>query len=427
MKLKLFSLPGKRPWDRLKLQEHPESLTDRKKTIINLQWVVVIATSYLCLFRKGEVVHDPWVYGLIVLFLGSILLLTHLRSSWFTHRLFAPALVIVDTVLISLGISLNRDSPWDLYLIFFFGLSIAALGENLIQIVVGCFIISFVSVIANSFSAGGLPALDADSLLRIPFIFGVSILYGHLAEQVKKEKGRAKKLQETEQLKRQLVSALAHDIKNPLGVIGGYADILETELREPPSRNGQLEAVQRIQDNTQRIVKLVTGFLDASRVEAGKVELTPEAVQLNHLIREVGIQQMGDLRKKEISLEMDLDEPLPDILGDEAQMERVLWNLVGNAIKFTPVGGSIKVSSRAEGDHVSISVKDTGVGIPEEELSHLFKEFKRLKGTGNIEGTGLGLFIVKTIVEAHGGTIHAESKPEEGSNFIIRIPAGQEP
>lgn len=406
-------------------QDSLEFPPDRKKTIINLQWVVVIATSYLCLFRGGEVLTDSFVYGLIILFLVSIPVLMYLPDHVFVHRLFAPVLVIADTILISIGISLNRESPWDLYLIFFFGLAIAALGENLIQIVVGCFIISIVSVLSGSFSASGFFDLDSDSLLRIPFIFGVSILYGHLAEQVKKERNRAQRVEETEHLKRQLVSALAHDIKNPLGVIGGYAGLLAEQMRSSASPDGQLDAVERIQDSTQRIVKLVTGFLDVSRAETGKLEFTPYPIQLNHLIREVGLQQMGDLRVKGISLQTDLDDELPEMMGDEAQMERVLWNLVGNAIKFTPPGGTITVSSRAKDGHVLVSVKDTGMGIPEDELPLLFTEFKRLKGTAKIEGTGLGLFIVKTIVEAHGGTIYAESRQGHGSSFVIRLPFGE--
>ena len=329
---------------------------------------------------------------------------------------------MVDTILISAAIRLNRDSPWDLFLIFFFGLFIAATGENLIKIVAGCLLISIMAVVINPFSGMNSSLLDPDSLFRIPFLFGVSILYGYLAEQARREKARAQKAEETERLKRQLVSALAHDIKNPLGIIMGYAEVVTSRLREQANGEENLEALQRIQDNAQRIVKLVTGFLDASRVEAGKLEVVQHSVQLNLLIREVGQQQMGDLRQKNLSLSVDLDDNLPEIVGDEAQFDRVLWNLLGNAVKFTPVGGKITMTSRLESDHVCISVKNTGMGIPQDELPLLFSEFRRLKGTGKVDGTGLGLFIVKTIVEAHGGTVNVESKEGEGTTFSIRFP-----
>ena len=142
--------------------------------------------------------------------------------------------------------------------------------------------------------------------------------------------------QEANRLKAQLVSALAHDIKNPLGVILGYAESIESRLGNRPETQDNLDALRRIEENAGRIVRLVTGFLDASKVESGKAEVARQPVRLNSLIREVCRQQGEDLRNKNLSLSVDLDDSLPEILGDEAQIDRVLWNLVGNAIKFTP-------------------------------------------------------------------------------------------
>ncbi|MFQ5852688.1 MAG: sensor histidine kinase [Candidatus Binatia bacterium] len=397
-------------------------MSDKKRTLITLQWVVVIVTSYFVLFSKGEVTTDPWVFLLVLLFLTSVFVLYRLPEGAFHHRFLAHTLVLVDTILISGGILLNRESPWDLFLVFFFGLFIAGVGENLIQIVVGCLILSIISVILSSLPGDIASPLESDLLIRVPFIFGVSLLYGYLAEQVKREKRRAEKAEEAEKLRRQLVSALAHDIKNPLGIIMGYAETAAARLEGRPEDNEQSEALQRIHYNAQRIVKLVMGFLDVSRVEAGKVEVAQQPLQLNRLIREVGQQQMGDLRRKDISLSVDLDEGLPEIMGDEPQLDRVLWNLLGNAVKFTPTGGTITLTSRVDNGQVCIIVKDSGVGIPEIELPHLFSEFRPLRSTARNEGTGLGLFIVKTIVEAHGGTVDAESKAGQGSTFTVRFP-----
>jgi signal transduction histidine kinase len=165
-------------------------MSAKKKILINLQWVVVIAISYFLLFREGEVIEDLRVYSLVLLFLISVLVLYRLPPAALDHRSFAYILVIVDTVLISLGILLHREWPWDLFLIFFFGLFIAGIGENLLQIVIGCLIVSIISVILSSLPSTGTSALDSDLLLRIPFIFGVSLLYGYLAQQVKQETRR---------------------------------------------------------------------------------------------------------------------------------------------------------------------------------------------------------------------------------------------
>ena len=392
-----------------------------RKTLLSLQWIVVIATSYLSLFRKGQVVEDPGVFSLIFVLLITALLLHYIPLAALTHRYFPHVLVIADTILITVGIALNRDSPWDLFLLFFFGVFIAAIGKGLTQVVMGCLIISVIFVnLATPFQ--GINFLDSNLMFRIPFMFGLSILFGYLADQVKIEQSRAEKAEGTERIKRQLVSALAHDIKNPLGIIMGYAETVAESLEGKPEGQKNMESLQRIQDNAQRIVKLVTGFLDASKAESGKLEVAQRPIQLNLLIREVGQQQMGDLRKKNLALNIDLYDNLPEIMGDQAQLDRVLWNLVGNAVKFTPTGGTITVASRLENGHVCVNVTDTGMGIPKDEVPLLFSEFRRLKGTAKVEGTGLGLFIVKTIVEAHGGKVAVESREGEGATFSIRFP-----
>lgn len=398
-----------------------EGAEDKKKTLLNLQWLVVLATSYLLLFKKAQVVEDPWAFSLIAVMFTTVFVLHRLPQSAFDHRLFAPTLAIADTLLISAAIWINREGPWDLFLIFFFCLFIAAAGENLIKVVVGCLLVATLSVLVNPFSSSNLFDLDPDLLFRIPFLFGVSILYAYLAEQARKERNRAEKAEDTESLKRQLVSALAHDIKNPLGVIMGYAETVAVGLDGPGAKE-KLEALDRIQDNAQRVVKLVTGFLEASKAEAGKISLEPKPVDINMLLREVGQQQMATLRQKEISLLVDLDSGLSTVFGDDLQLDRVFWNLVGNAIKFTPREGTVRLQSWTENGKVCVSVSDTGMGILKEEMPVLFTEFRRLKGSARVEGTGLGLFIVKTIVEAHGGTVEAESEEGKGSTFTIRLP-----
>jgi len=264
-----------------------EGISAKKNTLLPLQWVLVIVSSYFVLFSKGEAVQDPRVFSLIVACLAFMLVLYRLPSSIYDHKFFAPVLVILDTVFISLAIGLNRENPWDLFIVFYFGLFIAAIGESLLQIVAGCFIITVVSVILSSYQKG-LAAIDPEMLIRVPFIFGVSLLFGYLGEQVKNEKKRAENAEETQNLKRQLVSALAHDIKNPLGIIMFSADTVATRLEKGLNGKENTQALNAIQDSSQRIVKLVTGFLDASKVESGKMEMDPEPVKLNQLLQSVG-------------------------------------------------------------------------------------------------------------------------------------------
>jgi signal transduction histidine kinase len=398
---------------------------NKRQTVIILQWMVVIVCAYMMLFGSGEIVQDPWIYTSVAVLLTSALSLYWLPEDVFYHSRFDSFWLVLDTVLIAASIYLGKNEQWDLFLVFFLVLFLAAVGESLVRIVIGSVMINVVYIGFALLQGKQLREMGPDIFVRIPFLFGVSILYGHLIESAKSAKKRAEMLEEREHLKMDLVSALAHDIKNPLGVIMGYAETVAAWLEQREEGKENLEPLQRIQDNAQRIVKLVTGFLDASGLQTGKSDLVQHAVQLNLLIREVGTQHMGDLRKKDLDLIVDLDDSIPEIMGNEGQLDRVLWNLIGNAIKFTPRGGTVTISSRRDTSHVCVSVKDTGIGMAQEEIPLLFSQYRRLKGAQKIEGTGLGLFIVKTIIEAHKGTVRVESTQGQGSTFTIQLPLAQ--
>ena len=253
-------------------------------------------------------------------------------------------------------------------------------------------------------------------------MFGISIFYGHLASQVKREKRRTEKIEAAVRLKRQLVSALAHDIKTPLNVILGYAELLAEPSISYSTPKERLSSLECIRKNVDRITKMITDFLDVSKLETIKLDGAKDLVQMNVIAEEVVLQQMVTAREKEQILALKLDANLEPILGDFDQLQRVLWNLVSNAIKFTPTGGQITVTSAMTKKNIAIKVKDTGIGVAKDEISSLFSEFRRLDSAANIEGTGLGLFIVKTIVESHGGSVGVESEIDVGTTFTILLP-----
>jgi len=395
---------------------------NKKQMITILQWLVTIGASYLMLFNQGKIVGDARSFALIALFLIAALALYRLPEALFHHRYFDVIFLVVDTAFISAAIYQNRGGPWDLFLLYFFVLFLAAAGGGQMRVVLGFIVICLVYLGFLLREGKGLAELGADFFIRIAFLFGISILYGYLSENATKEKVRAESAETKERVKMDLVSALAHDIKNPLGVIMNYADILKDQLAGRSEDKGKIEILERVQDNAQRIVNLVTGFLEASKAEAGKLEIARGPVSVNRLLDAVARHQESDVAKKNLVISMDLDKNLPELLGDNSQLERVFWNLLGNAIKFTPAGGKITVTSRRDDGHICVSFRDTGIGIPSNELPLLFTQFKRLKGSAKIEGTGLGLFIVKTIVEAHKGTVQVESLDGQGSTFSVRVP-----
>ena len=396
-----------------------------KNAVIAVQWLVAIATSYLIFASHDWNLTQPLPALLIMVCLVSAAILRRIPDQFFEKRLVEPGLLVLDSVLIISAITILHNVPWDLLILFFFCVFIAVIGENLIQIAVGCALLSVVFLIFVSPDTATLSA-DSNSLFRVPFIFGIAISYGHLASQVKREKKRMEKLKEAAILKRQLVCALAHDIKAPLNVILGHTELLAGEYGGRSSGAEKSSSVKSVRDNIDRILNLITDFLDVSKLEALTPQFAREPVQMNTIAQDVILQHMVVAREKNLNLALDLDPNLKPTMGDDNQLQRALWNLVANAIKFTPSGGSVTVTTAMRKKKIAVQVKDSGIGIPKAEVPRLFSEFQRLNGTEHIEGTGLGLFIVKTIVEGHGGKVEVESEMDAGSTFTILLPSAKQ-
>src|SRR5439155_1593207 len=158
---------------------------------------------------------------------------------------------------------------------------------------------------------------------------------GHLASQVKREKRRVEKMEATMRLKRQFVSALAHDIKTPLNVILGHAELLAGEYGSQPNPTDKLSSITCIRKNIEGIVKLITDFLAVSKLETLTLDSAKNLVQMNAIAEDIVLQQMVTAREENLQLSLDLDEELKLVLGDEHQLQRAVLNLVSNAIKFT--------------------------------------------------------------------------------------------
>jgi len=400
-----------------------KSEQDNKNAIFAVQWLVAIATTYLIFAAHDWNLTRPVPALLIVACLMSAAVLRRVPEQLFDRRLIEPGLLVLDSVLIIAAITILHDVPWDLLILFFFCVFIAVIGENLIHIAVACLLLAIVFLHFISPNAVDLLRVDSTYLFRVPFIFGVSISYGYLAKQVKEERKRIERLKEATILKRQLVCALAHDIKAPLNVILGHVELLSGEYGGRSSQTERLSSLQCVRGNIDRILSLITDFLDVSKLEALKPQFASNWVQMNTIAQDVVLQQMVIAQEKNITLVLDLDPDLKATLGDDNQLQRALWNLVANAIKFTPRGGRVTVTTRMDKKSLLIQVKDTGVGIPKDELPTLFSEFQRLNGTEHIEGTGLGLFIVKTIVEGHHGKVSVASEFGVGSTFSILLPS----
>jgi PAS domain S-box-containing protein len=241
-------------------------------------------------------------------------------------------------------------------------------------------------------------------------------------EEISRRTAELEKAKELDRLKSQFVNSVTHELRTPLTSIQGYAEFLEEGLGGPLSPD-QREFALQIQSGTRRLAHLIDDLLDFARIDAGTFRLQRQEMDLRAKILEIATSLKPQLEQAGIALNLDLPPDPLMVSADAQRIGQVLINLVNNAIKFTPMGGRIRVGTRQEQDQVICEVEDSGVGVASEDLPKLFQRFSQLEsGVRKGSGTGLGLSISKAIVQAHGGQIGVQSEPGKGSRFWFTLP-----
>ena len=219
---------------------------------------------------------------------------------------------------------------------------------------------------------------------------------------------------------------LAHDIRTPVGLIAGYVDMLIERARARSSSEEE-DLLDRVGDSLLTLHSLTSNYLELFRCLAGAGDTRKSPVSLNVLLRRVSKLFEAHAGRRRLRVHLCLQEDLPAVAGDGVALECVFANLIHNAIKFTPAGGRITPASLRQNATVVVTVEDTGPAIPAHELPAVFEKYRTSPASSKQTGSGLGLFIAKTIVEAHEGTIDVWSRPGSGTTFIVQMPLPRRP
>ena len=224
------------------------------------------------------------------------------------------------------------------------------------------------------------------------------------------------------QHKSQFVANMSHELRTPLAAILGYAELMQEGFYEAQGPKS-LDALTRIRSNGKHLLGLINTVLDIAKIESGQFTLNMAEYAIESVVETVRGATESLAETKKLALRTDVAKSLPVGLGDEQRLTQVLLNLVGNAIKFTD-SGEVRVTATAANSHFTVSVTDTGPGIPADQLSRVFEQFHQVDSSNTKAkgGTGLGLAIAKQIVEMHGGRIWVESSVGNGSTFHMELP-----
>jgi signal transduction histidine kinase len=265
----------------------------------------------------------------------------------------------------------------------------------------------------------------------------------------------AEKLKELDQMKKDFVSSVTHDLRSPIAAIESYVNEMLEGGVEEFAKTG-IENLTTIKNNTIRLSHFINDLLDMAKIEAGRMEIDPSLIDLSSLVKEVVAIFMPKAKEEKIDLRIELPIDLPKVFADGDRIRQVFTNLISNGIKFTAPGGRVVISAEERTENpefVAVKVSDTGTGIPPEELDRVFDKFHQVRDVfeyihredqppenlhkvldkfhelrevrekvKRAKGTGLGLFIVKSIVELHGGKVWAKSKLSEGTTFVFTLP-----
>ena len=246
---------------------------------------------------------------------------------------------------------------------------------------------------------------------------------GELTAINAKLESRNREIERVTRLKSEFLARMSHELRTPMNAIMGFSDLLAEEA-EGPLSDAYKTFVRHIRNGASHLLALINDVLDLSKIEAGRIELSPEEFRAADALEEVlpVVRPLAEVKRIRIDSQLD-DEVI--ILADRTRFKQILYNLLSNSVKFTPEGGRVWIEALPGDGRLSLTVGDTGVGIPPAEKHAIFEEFYQVGTTtkGVKEGTGLGLAITKRLVELHGGKIEVVSEPGQGSRFTFTLPA----
>ncbi|MBK23894.1 MAG: hypothetical protein CME70_07810 [Halobacteriovorax sp.] len=384
------------PFHRVRVGNFPKGFFTNKIVLIGPSYMTNAPDFVLTPFNKEE-----YKAPKLMVHASIIQALVNNKTVYQIPRYVTYTLAIVIAIFLSITISKVKPTS---------GLFIT------IIVMLGIFLISYLM-----FSLMGLWLYVTHLVLTVFVVYYIWVPFRAIGEYQRRYaiQEETKLLKKVENLKQNFISLMSHDLKTPVAKIAGLADIM---LNQSSDEEQNRRNLQSIMDSTKELNRFITSILDLTKIESRNLDLTLVSRDINTVIESTVEGLKYEATNKNVLVEMELS-PLYPIEFDQNLMKRVLSNLIENAIKYSGENTSVKIKSWDDEKWVHVEIQDNGVGIPKDDLEHIFDKFYRVKNDAShsIKGTGLGLYLVKYFVELHGGIIDAESTLGQGTKFTVKL------
>jgi signal transduction histidine kinase len=400
------------------------SLDQKRRLLLLVRTGLTLAVAYLLLFSNAS----PDTYSrrviLSLIYLASNGIIALLPVRVLSSAAFHAIVVLTDTAAISIFLYVLPESDTDLFVFYFAIILVAATSDRLVVSLVASLVVTLAYfgylIVRHDFSVALQPAL----LLRIPLFLLAGTFYGFFADRVRRGQAAVDEAARRTKAVTEFLSLVTHDMKQPLWVAQQCAALLYDKLgrRAPDER----PLIAQVVVNLRRMESLALNFLEFERLGSGSVRIAPRNVSLNQLLRDLFDTARPALDLRRLNVHFDLDPQLPLAFVDPLQLERGLTNIVDNALKYTPEGGVVFCRTATEGSWITVTIGDSGPGIKLEKVPQLFSRFQPGADSGQRHSTGLGLYIAREIMRAHGGDVTFDPYRRPGAWFVIHLPVAVE-
>jgi signal transduction histidine kinase len=397
-----------------------DTLLSKRHAVLLLRWVLIVATSYLVVFSRPLAKNPVSTALFVAAYFATNIVLTHVLTRLRSQYVFDMCVVVLDIAMVSLGLALSGQSSTQFYVVYFLVIFLSALSERIELVVGAALLITVAHLYTEARFVGVTELLQPAYLLRIPFLFVVAMFFGNLVADARGQERAADEARARER-RMEFLSGVTHDLKNPLGVVQLLAGLL-LDGTAGPLNPEQTNLLRRIDASTRNVISLALNLIDAARIDAGRLDLQRRPVNLGDVVGDALALVRSASEIKGVALTATVEPDLPTVHIDPVQMERVVSNVVGNAVKFTPAGGTVSLTVHRADDHIVLAVRDDGPGISPAKLPTILEKYGRHWDAGRVEGSGLGLFIAKAVVEAHGGSLAINSAVGRGTTVEVLVP-----